>query len=47
MFTRLLTSALIAGAGAGLVAAVLHFAFVQPILLQTELFEDGTLAAFR
>ena len=46
MFTRLLTSALIAGAGAGLVAALLGMIFVQPVLLQTEMFEDGTLQHF-
>ena len=46
MFTRILTSALIAGAGAGLVASLLHLAFVQPVLLQAEMFEDGTLQHF-
>ena len=46
MFTRLLTSALIAGAGAGLVAALLGMLFVQPVLLQAEMFEDGTLQHF-
>lgn len=44
MFTRILTSALIAGAAAGFLAALLQLAFVQPILLQAELFESGSLA---
>ena len=44
MFTRILTSALIAGASAGFIAAVLQLAFVQPVLLQAELFESGTLS---
>ena len=46
MFTRILTSALIAGSGAGLVASLLHFLFVQPVLLQAELFESGALQHF-
>lgn len=44
MFTRILTSALIAGAAAGFLTALLQLAFVQPILLQAELFESGSLA---
>ena len=44
MFTRILTSALIAGASAGFLAALLQLTFVQPVLLQAELFESGTLA---
>ncbi|MEO9826426.1 MAG: CbtA family protein [Paracoccaceae bacterium] len=44
MFTRILTSALIAGASAGFLAALLQLAFVQPVLLQAELFESGALA---
>lgn len=43
MFTRILTSALIAGAAAGFLAALLQLAFVQPVLLQAELFESGVL----
>lgn len=39
MFIRIVTSALIAGFGAGLLAALLHFVFVQPVLLHAELFE--------
>ena len=46
MFTKILTSALIAGAGAGLVAALLGLAFVQPVLLQAELFEQGVAQHF-
>lgn len=46
MFTRILTSALIAGSGAGLVASLLHFLFVQPVLLQAELFESGAVQHF-
>ena len=44
MFTRILTSALIAGAAAGFLAALLQLMFVQPVLLQAELFESGALA---
>jgi len=46
MFQKIVTSALIAGFGAGLLAAVLQFAFVQPILLHAELFEGGDLVHF-
>lgn len=46
MFQRLVTSALIAGFGAGLIGAMLQFAFVQPVLLHAELFENGTLTHF-
>lgn len=46
MFQRLLTCALLAGAGAGLVAALLQFWFVQPVLLHAELYEQGTLTHF-
>ena len=46
MFARLLTSALIAGAGAGLAAALLQLVFVQPLLLQAELYETGVLTHF-
>jgi len=46
MFAKIGVSALIAGFGAGLFAAVLQFAFVQPILLHAELFETGVLTHF-
>ncbi|SFR31792.1 cobalt transporter subunit CbtA [Yoonia tamlensis] len=46
MFQKVVTSALIAGFGAGLIAALLQFAFVQPILLHAELFETGALTHF-
>lgn len=46
MISRLLTSALFAGAGAGLIAALLQLVFVQPVLLHAELYEGGTLTHF-
>lgn len=46
MFSKIVVSALIAGFGAGLFAALLQFAFVQPILLHAELFETGALTHF-
>jgi cobalt transporter subunit CbtA len=46
MFTRILISALFAGFAAGLIAALLQLAFVQPVLLHAELFESGTLTHF-
>ncbi|SDC37727.1 CbtA family protein [Ruegeria marina] len=46
MFSRILTSALFAGAAAGLIAALLQFAFVQPVLLHAELYETGELVHF-
>lgn len=46
MFTRLLTSALFAGAAAGLIAALLQLWFVQPVLLHAELYESGQLVHF-
>lgn len=46
MLSRLLTSALIAGAVAGLIAALLQLSFVQPLLLHAELYEDGVLTHF-
>lgn len=46
MFTRILTSALFAGAAAGLIAAVLQLVFVQPVLLHAELYESGQLVHF-
>ena len=46
MFTRILTSALIAGAAAGLIAAVLQLVFLQPVLLHAELYETGARVHF-
>jgi cobalt transporter subunit CbtA len=46
MFTRLLTSALFAGAAAGLIIALLQLCFVQPVLLHAELYEGGDLVHF-
>lgn len=46
MASRLLTSALFAGFCAGLVAALLQFVFVQPVLLHAELYESGQLVHF-
>lgn len=46
MIARLLTSALFAGAAAGLIIALLQFVFVQPVLLHAELYESGELVHF-
>ncbi|RKF14658.1 cobalt transporter [Roseovarius spongiae] len=46
MFTRILSSALLAGFCAGLVAAALQLLFVQPVLLHAELYESGALTHF-
>ncbi len=46
MFPKIAVSALIAGFGAGLFAALLQFVFVQPVLLHAELFETGALTHF-
>lgn len=46
MLTRFLTSALFAGAVAGLIAGLLQLAFVQPVLLHAELYEGGDLVHF-
>ncbi len=46
VFTRLLTSALFAGATTGLIAALLQLWFVQPVLLHAELYESGELVHF-
>lgn len=46
MLGRILTSAVIAGFAAGLVAALLQFVFVQPVLLHAELYEGGELIHF-
>ena len=47
MFQKILTSALIAGFGAGVLAAVLHLLTLEPLLLLAETYETGSpLAAF-
>ena len=46
MFSRIVTSALFAGAAAGLIAALLQLYFVQPVLLHAELYESGALVHF-
>lgn len=46
MLMRMLAGGLIAGFAAGLFAAVLHFAFVQDIILHAELYESGELVHF-
>ena len=46
MNQKLLTSAVFAGVGAGLIAALLQFYFVIPTLLEGELFEGGTRVHF-
>jgi cobalt transporter subunit CbtA len=47
MIQRMLASALFAGCAAGLLAALLHFAFIQPLLLQGEQYESGALVHFQ
>ena len=46
MIQRMLASALFAGLAAGLIAAVLHFAFVQKFILLGEQYETGALVHF-
>ena len=46
MFARILICALLSGASAGLVAGILQWFFVQPILLHAELYETGVLVHF-
>jgi len=46
MLKRLVTGALIAGLAAGLLAAILHFAFIQSLILEGELYETGELTHF-
>jgi cobalt transporter subunit CbtA len=46
MFQRMLASALFAGAAAGLIAALLHFAFVQHLIVLAEQYETGALTHF-
>lgn len=46
MTYRMLASGLVAGFAAGLFAALLHFAFIQPVLLTGEQYETGALVHF-
>ena len=46
MFSRILVGGLFAGFAAGLIAALLQLVFVQPLLLQAELYESGQLTHF-
>lgn len=46
MLKKLLTGALFAGFAAGLIAVTLHFAFVQPVLLEAERYESGDMVHF-
>ncbi len=46
MLSKLLTSALFAGAVSGLIAGLLQIIFVQPVLLHAELYEGGQLVHF-
>ena len=46
MIKNLVVSALFAGFAAGLIAAMLQLAFVQPVLLEAELYESGQLTHF-
>ncbi|MCB1346509.1 MAG: CbtA family protein [Rhodobacteraceae bacterium] len=47
MFQKMMTGALIAGVAAGLLAAVLHFAFLQKLILLGEQYETGALVHFQ
>jgi cobalt transporter subunit CbtA len=46
MTQKLFASALFAGVAAGLIAAALQLAFVQPVLLEAELYESGERVHF-
>ncbi|MCB1336658.1 MAG: CbtA family protein [Maritimibacter sp.] len=46
MLRQMLPGALIAGAAAGIVAALLHIVFVTPSLMEAELFETGARVHF-
>jgi len=46
MLARLVSSALFAGAAAGLMTSLLQLVFVQPVLLHAELYETGELVHF-
>lgn len=47
MIQRMLASALFAGFAAGLLAALLHFAFVQKLILLAEQYETGALVHYQ
>ena len=44
MFYRIVVTALVAGAGAGLFVALLHFIYTTPLILEAEVFENGGTA---
>ncbi len=46
MFKKLLTSALFAGFGAGLIAALIQIVLVEPTIFEAELYETGQLVHF-
>lgn len=46
MTKRMIVSALFAGCAAGLIAALLHFAFVQKYILLGEMYESGAMMHF-
>ncbi|MBC2834302.1 CbtA family protein [Paragemmobacter straminiformis] len=46
MFQRMVSGAVFAGCAAGLIAALLHFWFVQPLILAGEQFESGERVHF-
>lgn len=46
MFRQLVASAVFAGFAAGLIAVLLQFAFVQPLLLHAEQYESGEITHF-
>lgn len=46
MIQRMLAGAMFAGVAAGLLAALLHFAFLQPVLLLAERYESGEAVHF-
>lgn len=47
MFQKMMTGALIAGGAAGLLAVLLHFAFVQTYILLGERYESGEVVHFQ
>ncbi|MGV6847661.1 MAG: CbtA family protein [Marinibacterium sp.] len=46
MLSRIVASGLVAGAAAGVIAALLQIVFLQPVLLHAELYESGELVHF-
>lgn len=46
MYSRILISAIFAGAASGLLIGILQLIFVQPVLLHAELYETGALIHF-